>query len=100
MPVQLAERAAVFSALADPNRLKLIEMLAAEEELCGIDLARRAGISVALLSHHWKILDQAGLVVRERRGQKQYCQLNREALEAAFEFVWPQRRIRSFLNAG
>jgi len=98
--MDLDQRAKVFSALSDPNRLKIIEMLASEEELCGTDLARRAGISIALLSHHWKILTEAGLVVRERRGQRQYCQVDREALEAAFAYVWPQRRLRSVLPTG
>src|SRR3954468_164805 len=95
--MNIEERARVFAALSDPNRLKVIEMLAAEEELCGTDIARRAGISIALLSHHWKVLDDAGVVVRERRGQKQYCRVDRNALEAAFELVWPQRRLRSIL---
>ncbi|HVT10856.1 MAG TPA: metalloregulator ArsR/SmtB family transcription factor [Fimbriimonadaceae bacterium] len=90
-------RAKVFAALADPNRLRVIEILAGEEELCGTDIARRAGISMALLSHHWRILTEAGLVVRERRGQRQYCRVDRDALEAAFAYVWPQRRRRSTL---
>jgi DNA-binding transcriptional ArsR family regulator len=96
--MSLEERARVFSALSDPTRLKLIEMLASEEELCGTQLASRAGISIALLSHHWKILADAGVVVRERRGQRQYCKVDREVLEAAFEFVWPRSRIQSILK--
>ncbi|HWA83197.1 MAG TPA: metalloregulator ArsR/SmtB family transcription factor [Fimbriimonadaceae bacterium] len=95
--VDVEARAKVFAALSDPNRLRLIEILAGEEELCGTDIARRAGISMALLSHHWKILTDAGLVVRERRGQRQYCRVDRDALESAFTYVWPQRRRRSAL---
>src|SRR5215212_2440291 len=95
--MSLEERARVFAALAEPNRLRLVEILAAEEELCGTDLAKRAGISIALLSHHWKILTDAGLVVRERRGQRQYCRVDRDALEEAFSLVWTQRRLRSIL---
>ena len=97
--MNLAERARVFSALGEPNRLRLIEILASEEELCGSDIAKRAGISLALLSHHWKVLSDAGVVVRERRGQRQYCKVNRDALEAAFSQVWPNRRLRSILSA-
>src|SRR4051812_48758677 len=97
--MDLEQRARVFSALADPNRLRVIEILASEDELCGTDIAHRAGMSMALLSHHWKILTDAGVVVRERRGQRQYCRLDRDALEAAFSQVWPQRRLRSFLPA-
>ena len=93
----LENRARIFAALSDPTRLSLVELLAQEEELCGTEIAQRAGISMALLSHHWKVLGDAGLVTRERRGQRQYCKVNREALAGAFNYVWPQRRIRSTL---
>jgi DNA-binding transcriptional ArsR family regulator len=95
--MDVMQRARVFAALADPNRLRLVEILASEDELCGTQIAHRAGISMALLSHHWKVLTDAGVVRRERRGQRQYCAVNRQALEDAFEFVWPKRRIRSSL---
>jgi DNA-binding transcriptional ArsR family regulator len=91
------ERARVFAALSDPTRLRLVEILAAEDEMCGTEIAQRAGISMALLSHHWRVLTDAGLVVRERRGQRQYCCVQRDALESAFHYVWPQRRLRSTL---
>jgi DNA-binding transcriptional ArsR family regulator len=100
MPVMSLEaRARVFAALSDPTRLKLVELLAQEEELCGTHIADRAGISLALLSHHWRVLSDAGLVVKERRGQRQYCRLDREALAAAFEHVWPHSRLRSIVSA-
>jgi len=98
--VTIEERARVFAALSDPTRLRLVELLAEEEELCGTQIAQRAGISIALLSHHWKVLTDAGLVVRERRGQRQYCRVDRDALADAFEYVWPQRRIRSVVSLG
>jgi DNA-binding transcriptional ArsR family regulator len=97
--MDLERRARVFAALAEPTRLRLVEILASEEELCGTQIAARAGISIALLSHHWKVLTDAGLVVRERRGQRQYCSVDREALESAFAYVWPARRLRSVLPA-
>ncbi len=93
----IAQRAKVFGSLADPTRLKLVELLAQEDELCGTELAHRAGISMALLSHHWKVLVDANLVLRSRRGQRQYCELNRDVLEEAFCSVWPTRRVRSIL---
>ena len=96
--ISLESRARVFSALADPTRLRLVEILASEEELCGTQIAHRAGISIALLSHHWKVLSEAGVVIRERRGQKQFCRVDREVLEAAFTYVWPRSRIQSLLG--
>ncbi len=83
--------------MSDPTRLRLVELLAHEDELCGTDLAKRAGISMALLSHHWKVLCDANLVERSRRGQRQYCRLNRDVLEEAFCSVWPRRSVRSIL---
>jgi len=96
--LSLEDRARVFAALSDPTRLKLVELLAQEEELCGTQIAQRAGISMALLSHHWRVLSEAGLAVRERRGQRQYCRVDRDILEAALCAVWPHRRIRSHLS--
>lgn len=93
--MSVEERARVFAALADPTRLKLVEMLTQEEELCGTQMAQRAGISMALLSHHWRVLSDAGIVLRERRGQRQYCKVDRDVLEAAFMLLWPTWRIRS-----
>ena len=94
----LEERARVFSALSDPTRLSLVEILASEEELCGTQIAHRAGISIALLSHHWKVLSDAGVVTRERRGQRQYCRVDRCILEEAFAYVWPRSRIQSTIK--
>ncbi len=88
-------KAKVFAALSDPTRLRLVEILATEDTLCGSDLAERAGISLALLSHHWKVLTDAGLTTRTRQGQRQYCSLNREILAEAFEGLWPYRKLLS-----
>ncbi len=97
--LSLEERARVFAALSDPTRLRLVEILAAEDELCGTQIAYRASISIALLSHHWKVLADAGVVTRERRGQRQYCRVDRMALEAAFSPVWPRSRVHSQVSA-
>jgi len=96
--MSVEERARVFAALSDPTRLKLVEILASEEELCGTQIAHRAGISIALLSHHWKVLSEARVVTRERRGQRQFCRVDREALESAFALVWPRSRLQSSIR--
>lgn len=93
--LDLDGRARVFAALSDPTRLRLVELLSEEEELCGTHIANRAGISIALLSHHWKVLSDAGVVVREKRGRTQYCRVDREVLAAAFAEVWPRHRMKS-----
>jgi DNA-binding transcriptional ArsR family regulator len=75
--------------------LRLVELLATEDELCGMEIATKAGISMALLSHHWRVLSEAGIVTKTRRGQRQYCVLNRDVLAIAFENLWPNRRLSS-----
>jgi DNA-binding transcriptional ArsR family regulator len=74
-------RAQVFKALADPCRLRIVELLARHGELCGKELAEAAGVSIALLSHHWKVLESAGLISKRKEGQFSYCVLNRELLQ-------------------
>lgn len=59
-----------FAALADPIRLRLLSHIAASggEEVCACDLTEVAGRSQPTVSHHMKILVDAGLVDREKRG--------------------------------
>lgn len=99
MPSTPETRARIFAALSDPTRLRIVELLAGEEELCGSDIAMKAEISMALLSHHWRVLSDAGVVTRIRRGQRQYCSLDYEVVGDAFENVWPRRALRSMLPA-
>lgn len=76
------ERAKVFKALADPRRVAIVEHLARGSE-CGTILAESLGISIALLSHHWDILVQAGILRKERKGQLRVCSLDAERLRQA-----------------
>ncbi len=61
--------AALFSALADPTRLRLLEALAVRE-LCVCDLASIAGISQSGVSHQLRVLRDRGLVAFRRDGQR------------------------------
>src|SRR4051812_20637106 len=66
-----AERlATAFKVLGDPTRLRLLSMLAATPggETCVCNLIEPLGLSQPTVSHHLKVLHQAGLVERERRG--------------------------------
>lgn len=58
----------VFHALADPNRLKILEMLK-DSELCVSDITSRLDISQPSISHHLDILKRSGLVKSEKRGR-------------------------------
>jgi ArsR family transcriptional regulator len=59
-----------FAALADPVRLRLLSLVAAADgdEVCACDLIEPSGRSQPTVSHHMKILADAGLVTREKRG--------------------------------
>jgi ArsR family transcriptional regulator len=59
-----------FAALADPIRLRLLSHIAASDdvEVCACDLVEPSGRSQPTVSHHMKILVDAGLVEREKRG--------------------------------
>jgi ArsR family transcriptional regulator, arsenate/arsenite/antimonite-responsive transcriptional repressor len=58
-----------FAALADPIRLRLLSFItSASGEVCACDLVEPSGRSQPTVSHHMKILVDAGLVTREKRG--------------------------------
>ena len=78
-------RARVFKALADARRLEILEVLATSGPLSGTELAERVNISVALLSHHCKILADAGFLDRRQQGQSKYCTLDFVRLREATE---------------
>jgi ArsR family transcriptional regulator, arsenate/arsenite/antimonite-responsive transcriptional repressor len=61
--------APVLGALSDPVRLRLFSILAAEGEVCSCNLERPLGKSQPTISHHTRILAEAGLIVGERRGK-------------------------------
>ncbi|MCT1549803.1 ArsR/SmtB family transcription factor [Brevibacterium casei] len=70
-----AERIAkVFKALGDPTRLKLLSMITASPagEMCACDLTEPVGLSQPTVSHHMKLLVDAGLATREQRGRWAY----------------------------
>jgi ArsR family transcriptional regulator, lead/cadmium/zinc/bismuth-responsive transcriptional repressor len=68
-PGRLREAAALARALADPTRLSLAVALGEADELCVCDLAWIAGRSDKLVSHHLRVLRQAGLAEFRRDGK-------------------------------
>jgi len=77
-----SELAAGFSALADPVRLRVLSMLAAspEGEVCVCDFVEPLAKSQPTVSHHLKVLSDAGLVQGDRRGKWVWYSLNRDRL--------------------
>ncbi|WP_309064848.1 ArsR/SmtB family transcription factor [Microbacterium sp.] len=86
LPAAEAERIArVFKALGDPTRVRLLSLIAAGAggEACICDLTEPVGLSQGTVSHHMKLLADAGLVTRDQRGRWAYYALTDGALDAA-----------------
>jgi ArsR family transcriptional regulator, arsenate/arsenite/antimonite-responsive transcriptional repressor len=80
---QAEELAALLKAVADPGRLRLLSLVArgANGETCICDLTGPVGLSQPTVSHHMKILVEAGLLTREQRGKWAYYRLVPDAAE-------------------
>lgn len=63
------ELARVLGALADPVRLRLFSIVAARGEVCSCELVEPLGRSQPTVSHHTKVLAEAGLISGEKRGR-------------------------------
>jgi ArsR family transcriptional regulator len=68
-PAEAAEGATALKALSDPIRLRLMSIIAsADEEICVCDITPHFDVSGPTISHHLRVLREAGLVDCERRG--------------------------------
>ena len=69
-PAQAETTASLLKAVADPVRLRLLSLIRTykDGEACVCDLTPAVGLSQPTVSHHLKVLTEAGLVTRERRG--------------------------------
>jgi ArsR family transcriptional regulator len=76
------ELARGFAALADPARLRVLSLLASAEagEVCACDLVEPVGRSQPTVSHHLKVLSEAGLIVGEKRGRWIWYRVVREQI--------------------
>ena len=63
------DMAQIFGALSDPARLRMLSLIASENEVCSCALEEPLGKSQPTISHHTRILAEAGLIVGERRGR-------------------------------
>lgn len=83
-PENADELARSLKALADPARLRLISIVAASEgqEACVCDLTEPVGLSQPTVSHHLKVLVDAGYLEREKRGTWAYFRLTPGALDS------------------
>lgn len=89
---EATEFAVRLKAIADPTRLKIVTHLlcAPDNEACICELAPGLGLSDATVNHHFKTLQAAGIVSKERRGMNVHYRIDPESIHA----------IARALNAG
>ncbi|MEO9263886.1 MAG: metalloregulator ArsR/SmtB family transcription factor [Candidatus Baltobacteraceae bacterium] len=83
---------AVFSALADPTRRRIVERLARRSLTVG-EIAAGFSISQPAISKHVRALEDSGLLTREIVGRVHRCTLSPEAMQAASGWIDKQRRF-------
>ena len=81
-PADAQQLARAFAALADPVRLRLLSLIAADGERCSCDLEEPLGKSQPTVSHHTKALAAAGLIVGEKRGKWMWWRVVPERVDA------------------
>jgi len=81
---QAEQLARLLKAIADPARLRLLSLVATQEdgEVCTCDVTDILGLAQPTVSHHFKVLVDAGLLTREKRGVWAYYSLVPGALDA------------------
>ena len=83
-PAEAEQLAGALKAIADPARLRLLSLIQAQpgHEACVCNLIEPLALSQPTVSHHLKVLLQAGLVDREQRGNWAYFRVREEPLAA------------------
>src|SRR5437764_10509083 len=85
---EIASQVKLLSALADPTRLQIVEMLGGlDEPVCVCDIVSQFDLGQPTISHHLKVLREAGLVTWEKRGLWVYYSLNRAALHQVPDYL-------------
>jgi ArsR family transcriptional regulator len=78
--VEAGDIAQIFGALSDPVRLRMLSLIASQDEVCSCDLEAPLSKSQPTISHHTRILAEAGLIVGEKRGRWMWWRIVPERL--------------------
>ena len=90
-PTEAEGIAGQLKAIADPTRLRIISLVSAEGEICQCDLEEPLGLSQPTVSHHLRVLTDAGLLHREKRGKWAFYRVSSRAMgELAGALTPPQ----------
>jgi ArsR family transcriptional regulator, arsenate/arsenite/antimonite-responsive transcriptional repressor len=83
-PDEAAGLATLFRVLSEPARLQMLSLIAAQpnQEVCACELVDSLGLSQPTVSHHLKVMYEAGLLTKERRGTWIYYRIVQDRLMA------------------
>lgn len=86
---EASSAATLFRVLGEPARLQLLSLIAAQPsgEVCACELVESLGLSQPTVSHHLKVMYEAGLLSKERRGTWIYYRIVREKLASLREVL-------------
>lgn len=84
-----------FAALAEPNRRRIVEIIATGGEVAASDISCQFEISAPAISQHLKVLREADLVKMEKRAQQRIYSLNPEGVDEMWEWL---NKMRQFWN--
>jgi ArsR family transcriptional regulator len=87
--------ASVFAALADPVRLRLLSLVADAGEVCSCELLAPLGKAQPTISHHTKVLADAGLIRGEKRGRWVWWSVIPERMAAVCDSLGSEGRAKS-----
>ncbi len=92
---EAVEMSALLTALADPVRLRIVSMLAAAPDgaACGCDLEGPLGLTQPTVSHHLKVLREAGLVEGRREGRWVHYTVVPERLQEITDAISPRELV-------
>jgi ArsR family transcriptional regulator len=79
--IEASDMAQIFGALSDPARLRMLSLIASQEEVCSCALEEPLGKSQPTISHHTRILVEAGLITGEKRGRWMWWRVVPERLK-------------------
>ena len=86
---EAGEMAQIFGALSDPIRLRMLSLVASQDEVCSCSLEAPLGKSQPTISHHTRILAEAGLIIGEKRGRWMWWRVVPERLDVVAKVLAP-----------
>lgn len=84
-----------FAALAEPNRRRMIELVAMYGEMASTDISDQFDISAPAVSQHLKVLREADLLTMEKRAQQRIYRINVQGVDEMWEWL---NRMRAYWN--